>query len=201
MHWLWFLLLPLGWVIGDAIAMVRGGREHNVHARGWVWMRRMDLVAPDGDLYLRRFYLLRTKRWGGLMLHRIVRGDHDPTLHSHPWPFWSLILRGGYTERLADPVEAYTPERIRLRLDRHRYETHRAGKFRKFPEGSLHRIDSVKPHTWTLVVNGKYRHGWGFWVADDDDLRYGRVAPWQEYLESTGRNAVGKAIDSASAEE
>jgi hypothetical protein len=51
----------------------------------------------EGDPYLYR-YRLCGGRWGAVYLHRIVRADNAPDLHDHPWPFWHIILEGGYFE-------------------------------------------------------------------------------------------------------
>lgn len=50
-------------------------------------------VAP---LLIRRV-LFRVPRFG-IYLHHLLRSDYDRALHDHPWPFISIVLRGGYWE-------------------------------------------------------------------------------------------------------
>ena len=60
-------------------------------------------LIPDrrtGEEYLHRYYLfLKDRKWFpfNITLHKIVRSD-DPIMHDHPWPFITIILKGGYWE-------------------------------------------------------------------------------------------------------
>src|SRR5688500_6187293 len=89
--------------------------------RGAVWSR---VVEPhDGDISERRasFHRLTLRdntgrsflhRRGidvlpfGVYVHRILAPDPGLDLHDHPWPFVTLILRGGYVEEVADARQA-----------------------------------------------------------------------------------------------
>ena len=61
------------------------------------------LLIPDrrtGEDYMHRYYLfLKDRKWFpfNLTLHKIVKSD-DPIFHDHPWPYATLILKGGYRE-------------------------------------------------------------------------------------------------------
>ena len=74
-------------------------------------VRRLDLRGPDGSTFLRRRGI-EHERLGGLLLHFLDGPDPGLDLHDHPWPFATLILRGGYTEEVA-PIAA---------VPAHRYE-------------------------------------------------------------------------------
>jgi hypothetical protein len=65
---------------------------------------RLERISRDGEPYLTRVHLLRWWR-GRLYLHYFHRGDAEPYNHDHPWPFWSLILWGGYWEITPIPQE------------------------------------------------------------------------------------------------
>ena len=60
-------------------------------------------LIPDrrtGEDYMHRYYLFLKDRKNfpfNLTLHKIVKSD-DPILHDHPWPFLTIILKGGYYE-------------------------------------------------------------------------------------------------------
>lgn len=71
----------------------------------------------------------------------------DP--HRHPWNAWSLVFKGGYTERLNESV---TRER-------------RAGSLAYLPHDGTHRILRTVPGTWTLFVHGFRRQEWAFTLS------------------------------------
>lgn len=60
-------------------------------------------LIPDrrtGADYMHRYYLfLKDRSWFpfNITLHKIVRSD-DPIFHDHPWPYMTVILKGGYYE-------------------------------------------------------------------------------------------------------
>lgn len=142
----------------------------------WQFWRWMDITGPseheDGlheELYLRRLYILRTPKFG-VMLHWIKREDWArDALHDHPWNFWRLVLRGGYTEQLAYPL---TEDTLQPTFEL----KHRWLSLSRFPEKAYHRISIVKPHTITLVVNGPKTNSWGFFVAGQGHV------PWSQYV-------------------
>ncbi len=140
----------------------------------WRFMERVDIadVSAPTDVYLRRWYLLETP-WFGLKLHHILRPDADRALHDHPWSFVSLILRGGYTEEVADMHSTlrWMPGAwVKRRL------THRAGALNVKRADELHRIDVLHGECWTLVVSGRKSRTWGF--SDEP----GHWQRWNEYL-------------------
>ena len=100
--------------------------------------------------YLVRYYLfLKDRKWFpfNIFLHKFLQGDPDE-LHDHPWPYFTLILRGGYWE--------ITPK----------------GRFWRGPghmringPNSLHRVE-LEPgiYAWTLFIPGPKLREWGFVV-------------------------------------
>lgn len=60
-------------------------------------------LIPDrrtGADYMHRYYLfLKDRKWFpfNFTLHKIVKSD-DPIFHDHPWPYMTIILKGGYWE-------------------------------------------------------------------------------------------------------
>lgn len=99
--------------------------------------------TPDGQEYLRRYFILESK-WLRIYLHRIGASDADPCMHDHPWWFVSIILRGGYLE--------HTPRGILRR---------RPGNVAYHPLGWLHRLELSAP-AWTLLIGGPVERQWGF---------------------------------------
>lgn len=57
----------------------------------------LEIIAKNGDVHFRRFAIFETK-YMSLYFHRIYKGDKDIYLHSHPWNFLSVILKGSYIE-------------------------------------------------------------------------------------------------------
>lgn len=53
--------------------------------------------SKSGRLHFRRFAIFQTP-WLSIYIHRIHDADRDPHLHSHPWPFWTMVLHGSYME-------------------------------------------------------------------------------------------------------
>jgi hypothetical protein len=61
---------------------------------------RLITNSRTGADYLHRYYLfLKNRTWFpvNVALHTIVQSD-DPIFHNHPWPYLTIILKGGYYE-------------------------------------------------------------------------------------------------------
>lgn len=132
-------------------------------------------VVRDGeDVYLIRWRLIETP-WFGVFLHKICRPDHDRHLHDHPFPFVSIILRGGYVEEI--PCDCFacglkwiygvgdTTRSLRPRFSVIRHRATDLHRIHELPNGPA----------WTLVLIGRRCRDWGFqteagWVQ------------WQQYL-------------------
>lgn len=165
----------------------------------WRLLERRDIHAAGddtGDVYLRRLYLIDCPLFG-VMLHNIRRPDQDRALHDHPFSFVSLILRGGYVEELElpdrirqlsrhDEIISATPDENPWALTDgqaifHRRRRHRAGSVLVRPAETLHRITTVAPDCWTLVVHGRRRRTWGFVEAG------GEWTDWRTYTTRTAK--------------
>ena len=124
--------------------------------------KRVIMERTDNTPYLTRYYLfLKDRKWFpfNVFLHNFHKGDLDD-LHDHPWPYFTLILRGGYWE--------HTPKGKFWR---------RPGHFRFSSPKSLHRIElepGIEP--WTLFVPGPKLREWGFikdgaWIQHEQYLK------------------------------
>jgi hypothetical protein len=131
-------------------------------------------LIPDrrtGADYMHRYYLFlkdRHKFPFNVTLHKIVRSD-DPVFHDHPWPYITIILRGGYWE--------HTPI---VELDEIVGETviwRGPGSIIKRNSEELHWLEldeKVGPAT-TLFLMGPQVREWGFvinnhWIRHDECL-------------------------------
>lgn len=96
-----------------------------------------------GNPYIKRLRIVQTPLFG-VFLHRHEGPDQGSTLHNHPWPFISFVLRGSYVES--------TPRRPRLI----RFVNCK-------PLGGRHRITYLcRVPTYTLVFVGPRMRRWSF---------------------------------------
>jgi hypothetical protein len=116
----------------------------------WAFMERFEV--PDYDdperNYLTRWRVIQTP-WFGIYVHRMDGPDSRATLHDHPWPFVSFVLRGGYWEHTNYEGDA----------SGWRY----VGRVNIKRATDLHYIDELaRTPTWTLMLVGRRRRTWGY---------------------------------------
>lgn len=122
------------------------------------------LLHPDGSMYMGRYWLkayTEDREARAYRLHNICTPDLDPHLHDHPWPFTSIILRGGYIEER--PVQMSPPQFEFDREETYRL-VHGVGSVIRRRATDRHRIVKVFPDTWTLFITGPQLHWWGFYT-------------------------------------
>lgn len=130
--------------------------------------QRTPYIHLDG--YMNRWWLLPYNRTGyAARVHEIVSSDRERDLHNHPWPYITVILRGGYFE--------HTPGgRWDVATNRRWYGP---GSVLVRPANSFHRLelwrrpDGTEESCWTLFLTGRKRRDtdpghscWGFMVGD-----------------------------------
>jgi len=124
--------------------------------------KRVIMDRFENEPYLTRYYLfLKNRKWFpfNIFLHNFHKGDLDD-LHDHPWPYCTIILRGGYWE--------HTPRGRFWRAP---------GHIRISTPSSLHRIELEHGvSTWTLFIPGPKIREWGFiregkWVQNEQYLK------------------------------
>ena len=111
--------------------------------------KRVILDRLSNEPYLTRYYLLfKERKWFpfNIFLHNFHKGDPDD-LHDHPWPYCTIILKGGYWEYLETGGRKWRS----------------AGTGRIAGSRSLHRIE-LEPGVdcWTLFIPGPQLREWGF---------------------------------------
>jgi hypothetical protein len=115
--------------------------------------RPMRTIIVNDQEYLQRYYMgsiFGRQIW----LHRFLRNDGERHLHNHPWRGVSIVLAGGYRELLRRTIYGASREIIRRR---------NAGAVGFIDYHHTHRIASVSPNTWTLMLIGKTRKPtWSF---------------------------------------
>jgi hypothetical protein len=107
--------------------------------------------------YMNRSWLLPYSKFRpSARIHHILRSDNDRALHDHPWPYVTVILRGGYFE--IKPV--YDRSGIYVGNSRKWYGP---GSILFRRSCSWHRLELPEGKTaWTLFITGRYTRKWGF---------------------------------------
>lgn len=133
--------------------------------------KRIVLDRQNNEPYLERYYLFlkeRKKFPFNVFLHKFLKSDPDD-VHDHPWPYATLILKGGYYEW----TPTFDSRGAKIGETRHwRGPSH----FRICRANSFHRIElKVGIDCWTLFMPGPQKQEWGFlvdnkWIHNDEYL-------------------------------
>jgi hypothetical protein len=140
------------------------------------WLERMGrkrvvMDRIDNEPYLERYYIfLKDRAWFpfNVFLHRFLKSDPDD-VHDHPWPYATLILKGGYYEWT--PMFNSKQEKIGEIC-----AWRGAGHFRTCASTSYHRIElDPEVECWTLFMPGPQKREWGFltkagWIQHEEYL-------------------------------
>lgn len=114
--------------------------------------REQSFKGEAGKFFMRRYYLFGLPPWFRVCIHEIA-GEDTPHMHSHPWSYLSIVLKGRHIERFENGSVLRKPFSVAFR--RH---------------STFHRLEPVNGPSWTLIVMGPRRHAWGF-------LKEGRFFP------------------------
>ena len=134
--------------------------------------KRIVMDRQSDEPYLVRYYLFlkdRDRFPFNVFLHKFLKGDPDD-VHDHPWPYATLILKGGYYEWLPqfDSKGNKIAEMCVWRGP---------GSFRVCRANSYHRIELDPSVTaWTLFMPGPKKRDWGFlvnnkWIQHEQYLK------------------------------
>jgi hypothetical protein len=124
--------------------------------------KRVIMDRVDNEPYLERYYVFlkdRTRFPFNVFLHKFLKSDPDD-VHDHPWPYATLILKGGYYE--------WTPQfDAQGRKIAEMAAWRGPGSFRVCSAKSYHRIELDPEVTcWTLFMPGQRKREWGFLVKN-----------------------------------
>jgi hypothetical protein len=140
--------------------------------------KRIVMDRESNEPYLERYYLfLKDRKWFpfNVFLHKFLKSDPDD-VHDHPWPYATLILKGGYYE--------WVPQFNSLgeKIGEIRY-WRGPGHFRVCSATSYHRIE-INPNVdcWTLFMPGPQQREWGFLVNN-------KWIQWETYIEKRKNEA------------
>jgi len=132
--------------------------------RGFRWLhKRADKSHYTHILHMGKLYMWRgwvIKRWRNfpaVRLHRIMGPDLSRDMHSHPFNFRTIILRGWYIQEY--PGEHWPGQKNSINVVKMLPGMQSICKY-----GDFHRITQVSQGgCWTLFIMwGGKRHDWGF---------------------------------------
>ena len=133
--------------------------------------KRIVMDRVNNQPYLERYYVFlkdRTRFPFNVFLHKFLKSDPDD-VHDHPWPYATLILRGGYHEWV--PLFDVNGKKIGETC-----QWYGAGSFRISRATSYHRIElDPSVDCWTLFMPGIKQRDWGFLVKN-------KWVQWEQYL-------------------
>jgi hypothetical protein len=139
-----------------------------LEARG---RKRVVMDRTSDEPYLERYYLFLKERESfpfNVFLHKFLKSDPDD-VHDHPWPYATLILKGGYYEWIPQ-FDSQGNKFSEVAVWRG------PGHFRICGANSFHRIELDPSVTaWTLFMPGAKQRDWGFLVKN-------KWVQWEEYL-------------------
>ena len=133
--------------------------------------KRIVMDRTSDEPYLERYYVFLKDRANfpfNIFLHKFLKSDPDD-VHDHPWPYATLILKGGYWEwRPQFNSKGEKTGEIAKWCG--------PGSFRWAGANTFHRIELDPDVTcWTLFMPGAKQRDWGFLVKN-------RWVQWEEYL-------------------
>lgn len=145
-----------------ALNCIKSKRVHYIPQRGIdaLYMARFWITPPIMNEEAKEL-----ESGSSTLLHCIVQGDNDGSMHCHPWDFETLILNGGYTEQLPPPdLDWHTyggwqpgPEMLTENQCKRRM-----GDRVQHKATDLHAAIHPRPDTWTMVTTGPRVRTWGF---------------------------------------
>jgi hypothetical protein len=133
--------------------------------------KRIVMDRTSNEPYLERYYVFLKDRERfpfNVFVHKFLKSDPDD-VHDHPWPYATLILKGGYYE--------WTPQ-----FDENGNKINEvakwcsAGSFRWAGANTYHRVElDPEVECWTLFMPGIKQRDWGFLVKN-------QWVQWEQYL-------------------
>jgi hypothetical protein len=109
-------------------------------------------------------------------LHRIVKSD-DPILHDHPWPYFTIILKGGYHE--------HTPlydDNGKIIGEISKWHGPGSVIYRKANEFHWLELDKKIGSATTLFFMGPQKREWGFLIHKKKNKP--EWVQWKNYLDN-----------------
>ena len=120
-----------------------------------------EIRSRTGELHFQRYAILETTVFS-IYIHRIFKEDKDLHLHSHPWNFVSMILKGAYMEKYLS-TDIFREPQVCERLKS-------AGTFSSGDRKFFHKIQSiVSGPVYSLFITYGKRKYW-YYNVDGDEI-------------------------------
>jgi hypothetical protein len=158
--------------------------------------KRVIMDRNGKDPYLNRYYVFlkdRKKFPFNVFLHQFLRSDPDD-LHDHPWPYATLILKGGYWEWIPiytsfDPHAAISGKPV---ICGEKKVWRGPGHFRICKADTFHRIE-IEPGVdcWTLFMPGPQKREWVFLTHKNWDWRTFKWIEHDKYIDNKSNAMQG----------
>ena len=133
-----------------------------------VGRKRIVMDRINDQPYLERYYIFLKDRKHfpfNVFLHKFLKSDPDD-VHDHPWPYATLILKGGYWEW----VPEFNSKGQKIGEIRH---WRGPGHFRTCSAESYHRVElEHNVECWTLFMPGPQKREWGFLVGEPENQKW-----------------------------
>lgn len=113
-----------------------------------------------------------------IRLHQWLKSDDSRAFHDHSWWFVTLVLWGGYTD-----VSTFGDDILSIGSIRYRKAEHK------------HTVKVNKPGTLTLLLTGKPKRRWGFWVDGKLIKRDKYFAVWGHHPCDEGNSPIRRMPD------
>jgi hypothetical protein len=154
----------------------------------WSWaLLQRHWVKINDEYMLKRLKIVQTP-WFAVLLTKIYKPDSERYPHSHFRSAVSLILSGGYTERVfSDPAD----------LSKFIVRSNRRWSLHTIPTSIAHSITRVEKPLWTLLLAGPTTGEFVFWTPDGkiDYTEYGKESSAKTEYEATFASGAPWARD------
>ena len=117
-----------------------------------------EIRSRAGELHFERYAIVELPFFA-IYIHKIHKADKDPHLHSHPWNFATVTLKGRYLEKyLSTDLFCEKQEVERLK---------RPGSFATANRNYFHKIEEILDGpVHTLFVTWGFSKNWHYLVND-----------------------------------
>jgi hypothetical protein len=124
------------------------------------WHERLGL--PECP-YVHR-WRLELRGAGSLRVHHWTGNDDNRAFHDHAWWFWTLVVKGGYTDNHPGGFEILRAPALRYR-----------------PAEYQHAVFPHEGGAWTILLTGPKVRNWGFWEnLADGRVKFRKARRWFE---------------------
>jgi len=121
-----------------------------------------EIKSRLGVLHFQRYAVIETDKFA-VYIHKIHEADKDLHLHSHPWNFISLILKGSYIEKFLGKDLFWEDQ-----------EFFRIKSFLSFSKGNrsyFHKIERIrKGPVYSLFVTWGKHQNWFYKMEDGSQI-------------------------------